>query len=1353
MFRALRLTKTYTQSGRLRVFVFSVMILVVPLFAYFSLHVTSRTNYFNDRNFRQLRSFSRQITDRVNNLGTVFSNAVDKFVKSPQAESIPANNLRPEFQKYLDVLKTDGTNFTATRVDPFPKITPEADLGLRVIINVANEDAPWLYFDCAAPATAASAPNKNGPKSEGAAVRFLAKTNLDQLIKPLVSKTDDEGPVKGDVGEEFDHIIIARADNGKVLFQQTNDDLSITALDHISLADTPDKALDLAARSKTTDAADVMIAGARYKLYVQPVEIALATKDSENPDTLWVVCGLVEAGRFRYQTWAISYTVLIIAAFFAGLLLLSWPFLKLVFIGPKDRLRAAEPYMLAVSVVVAAALLTFFTLFVFTYNARENDLDVQLNNFADSIQKHFQDEVGLALAEINSLDKQRMSRGLAERTLLLEDICKKGNCDAENKHYPYFKTAFWIDAQGQQLAKWSISKQTTNLVSVVSRAYFSKLRDGYYRELPPQSPATSDVVQPSDALAAKFWLEPVSSKNTGGFTVVISKEIKPEEPDQAAAKPVATPDKVDKSAAARYVAIDTNLMSLMKPAMVAGFGYRIIDANGDVIFPQIKENFFAECDDDQQLRSAVSGHLNEFVSVPYLGRDSRLYVRPINGLPDWTLVVFRDKEPLRSTYLEIVALSAVLFLIYLFPVLLMLAIMFLLSRGIDKRMKWLWPAGKFSPIYLQSIPIFGLLTFVAYKLSYRLPDSRLIILLSLVSVVALLLLIVQLKYNWALTPSVRVAKYLQHRWPKANYRSLYALCLVALVCVIGVLPSVTFFRLAYNEEMALFVKYGQVTLVKSLNEREERVRTAYPANIFEDRAAADTFIGRRLGENLDRYYDFFFQTKITDDTTNKKVSTTDTQGGLLLTISKLIPFSSQSSVVRHGLIRNQSADNLWQWSGGESGQLRAQAPQGSAKGKGSMFLNIASATPRFTLHPFPWALFMAVIVPILFWLICFILNKVYLLDEIETSNSDSQESILAGAHRVFVVLGSPYTRRDSLLQQDNLKVLNLKTESVDGQWPEKFNLDEFLGEASSESLAIDRFEYQINEPEHNLQKLYLLEKLITHERTLVIASTAEPVDYLFDGVDKSQHHEGTADAAARWARVMSHFWVHYLEDSGDAKAFKSELAEVRRNHQAETDGDETSSKRIEKLFELLIRECAPRACLQDIGIGIAKRRAFEKSDPDQIIEEILTQATTYYKFVWDSCSSAEKLTLAHLAADRLLSPNDPDIPRLVRRGLIVRDPVVRLINESFRLFVLAESRTDKEMAVTESEARKGSSWQYLKVALLVTVVVIMVFLFATQRDLYNSTLVALTSIAAGIPTIFGFFNLFQSKTAPPSSPS
>ena len=614
MLRALTFTKVYTQSARIRVFILSVMLLIVPLFAYFSMHVASRTNYFNDRNFRQLRNFSLQITDRINSLGPVFGNAVDKFVKSPPDKSKPGNNPRADFQNYLDVLKTDGTNFTATHVDPITTVNPDTAFERPVNINVVNEDGiPWLSFDCAAKPLPASSSANNDQKSQAGTIHVVAKTNLDQLIKPLISKTDDEGLPKGDIGEEFDHIIIARADNGKVLFQQTNDDLTITSLDHIPLADTPGKTLDLQTRSKTTDAADITIAGARYKLYVQPIEIALSTKDSKDPETLWVICGLVEASRFRYQTWAISYTVLIVCGFIAGLLLLSWPFLKLIFIGPKDRLHAAEPYILAVSVIIAGALMTFFTLFVITYYGLERKLDRQLTLLANNIQDHFQIEVARALQEIDSLDYQRMSLGLSERTRLLKDLCKEGSCDPEKDPYPYFKTAFWIDDQGQQLAKWSVNNQTTNLVPVGTRAYFSKLRDGYYRELKDH----------------KFWLEPISSTNTGGFTVVISQETKPgKEANPGTARN------------ARFVAMDTNLMSLMKPAMVAGFGYRIIDANGDVVFPGSRRISFSECENDHQLRSAVSGHLNDFFSVPYLGRDSRVYVRPIDGLPDWTLVVF-----------------------------------------------------------------------------------------------------------------------------------------------------------------------------------------------------------------------------------------------------------------------------------------------------------------------------------------------------------------------------------------------------------------------------------------------------------------------------------------------------------------------------------------------------------------------------------------------------------------------------------------------------------------------------------------------------------------------------------------
>lgn len=1323
MFRRFAFTRTYTQSARLRVFLVSVMLLLVPLSIYFSLHISGRIQYFKDRNFRQLGNSSRQIGQRIDDLGTAFAKSVENFVTPSKDREftdqrianlgatsadvvenvVPTpEKLRQNFQGYLDILKRDGTNFTATAVDPFPLVDQDPHLQVSIYLTHDSGTA-WLHFDCV---------GLNGK------IHFVAKTDFNQLLKPLISKTGDD--INRDLPEEFDHLIVARADNGKVIFESANDDLTLTSMDQIPLADASDKSLDLKTRSKTTDSVDVTIAGARYKLYAQPIEIALPTKDSQSSDTLWVICGLVEASHFRYQTWAVSHTVMIVSAFVAGLLILSWPFLKLIFIGPKDRLRVAETLMLAVSVVIAGSLLTFFFLFGVSYTQLEDKLDGQLFDLAEDFQDKFQQEVGNALKQIDSLDSQRkdkpdpaqdsasnQARAIFEgtiRTRLLNSMCPGGTCDPDKNPYPYFKMISWVDDSGMQVAKWSISSRTTKRIPVSTRDYFSKLKTGYYHELGGQ----------------KFWLEPINSMNTGGFTVVISKKAKP-----------------DKVPNASVVTLDTNLMSLTRPAIVSGFGYRIIDANGDVLFPNVKENFFAECDNDNRLRSAVTGHLSDFVSVPYVGKDSRIYVTPLRGLPDWTLVVFRDKEPLRSSFMEIVALSATLFLIYLLPLLLLLAILLLASMLSGKRMKWMWPVADASPIYLQSILVTVLLIFIAWLVSP--PRSfKGVFFLSLLSIVALLVMIVSLNRKWILKPGKAFTSFLERNWSGMNYRTLYSLCLVTLVLMIAVFPSLTFFRLAYDEEMDLFIRYGQVTLVNSLNDREERLRESYPGGTFASNEATKTFLGNRLKVDLDRYYAFFFGTQINEGSTNTNLSTQSEPGTVLGELRKRMPFSNPSSIVRHGLVANVSADGLWKWGSSADSNLALQAPQGSAAG--TTFFNIASTRQPFPLRKLTNAPFITLMIVILFLLIRFILNRVFLLGTIENSPVPIEALTPPKREKLFVVLGPSYTGREKLLPASDFQVLNLK---AGNGWPDKFDLTKFLNEAPTKVIAIECFEHQIDQPQCNLQKLDLLENLIAHKRALLVASTAEPADYIFENTDQATNHHRNSGAGARWATVLSNFWIDYREDSGDSKAFRNELSEKQSNSKDKNEKD---------LYGFLIEECSPRACLQELGREIVAFRDLKTCRRDDLIGDILVQANTYYQLIWESCTAEEKLTLAHLALDGFVSINDPDVPRLVRRGLIVRDQEIRLMNESFRLFVLDKSRSDKEVAVTEGQARKSSNWQYLKVALSVTVVGLMVFLFVTQRDLYNSTLLALTSIAAGIPAVFQFFSLFQRHMGMGGSP-
>jgi hypothetical protein len=327
----------------------------------------------------------------------------------------------------------------------------------------------------------------------------------------------------------------------------------------------------------------------------------------------------------------------------------------------------------------------------------------------------------------------------------------------------------------------------------------------------------------------------------------------------------------------------------------------------------------------------------------------------------------------------------------------------------------------------------------------------------------------------------------------------------------------------------------------------------------------------------------------------------------------------------------------------------------------------------------------------------------------------------------------------------------------------------------------------MDDPKQNLQKLTLLEKFLSYEGTLLVTSTADPMEYVFEKAKKDANQQRINDAAARWAGIMSKFWINYLEDNGaTADAFRTELdklrdkdkqqaGEAQQNGQGQQtaapqqngQGQQTAAPQQngsppvapvplsadeEEFRRLLTSECGPRASLQEIAKEIAKRRNTMASD-DEIVEEVLIQASTYYKLLWESCAPTEKLTLTHLALDGFVSPNDPDLAQLVRRGLIVRDPEVRLMNRSFRYFVLGVCRADDDVAETEGQARRSSSWQYMKVALIVAVAGLMLFLFATQRDLYNSTLVAVTGIAAGLPAIFNIFNLFQKNVGsrPPAS--
>jgi ABC-type multidrug transport system fused ATPase/permease subunit len=1324
-----------------------------------------------------------------------------------QNEARRGSSDQSKFQQSLDAL---GAGFVAASDPPHipeychpdkDKSCPDADENyhrdmdhfsswkVEMEVNTGGETS-WLVFSCEM--------RHFLPDNKVEPLWFKAKIKLDTIVNPLVGKRSIESVRGSEYEEEFDSIVIAALEDdsknippqgksepgvvSKVIFQQGTPELDIDSLDNLPRADAPDKIIDFKMLSRSTSSADVRLADTNYKIYLQPLEIPVPTVSqpsqesqrvvpgeqltpSDQGSSEWVICGLVGASHFRHQTWAFSYTLLITFAFVTALVALSWPFLKLRFIGPKDRLRLADVYFIAFALLIGSAILSFFMLFGLTYIRSEREWDDRLKTLSEEIASRFYQEVGSSVREINLLNQSRSERRseeaqkalnlsetvpfpmeqagiLEDRTDILGEI--------KNDPYPYFTTAFWMDMNGRQRVKWTINHRTSKFLLVSDRDYFKKLMEGNFRELGGQ----------------RFWLEPINSRNTGAKSVVISKALDSKDPLVIAA-------------------IEPTLSSLTQTVIPAGFGFRVIDNSGHdpgddgadtpgrVLFQssesqQLGENFFEECDNNHSLRSLVFGRISDFVNVNYRGEGHRLYVHPIEGFPNWSLVVFRNKQPLRTLFLEILTLAGSIFLLYAALLLICFTVIYLIKINTQNRTEWVWPSEKMSAIYYQSFLANLILCLLSAIVILESDGRWTVVLISLIAFTGIFTLALRLKFKLFINKLDRAVKFfrIDKLCAKGNrciWNDVYIWNMVLLLVLVGVLPAVAFFKVAYNEEMKLFVKHGQIIIAQGLQEREARVRSQYSTERvnrvnnpppIKDHGDAEKFIKQRLDKGSDVYDDFFFgTTRSVVNHPELRIKETDS---VLDFFNSFVPFFNQTSVEIGGLTQNQAADKSWQWEEQPDGKLALHIS------KGNEALHITTPLQHFGALPLLpslflllWAAGFLIILVILFCLTRFVARKVFLLDVDETLRvSRLPEDRAAITQNLFVVQSSPLADQDGLLLAGDFHHIDLATESMGEGWVEK-DESRIKSETLPKMIVIDHFEYQIDDPSMYDRKLRLIEGLLDADKKVVIMSSAEPAAYSFgkaanngEGASKTQpngHGDQPNGYGDRWADVISCFRKVYFVEKGDTE-IENALSELESTLKSDPAITEECRTRVLTLTRFVREECAPRRRLQNIGKEIIGQPEFREMEQAHVLDQILEQAALYYRKIWNNCSEGEKLTLLHLAGDRLLSPNDPDIKSLLRKGLIKRAPGIRLMNETFKRFVLSQSLTGG-LELIETQAKKASSWEALKVPLLIVFVGVVLFLFLTQKDFYSSALTVITASTTGIPAFFKLITLVQGGSA------
>lgn len=167
---------------------------------------------------------------------------------------------------------------------------------------------------------------------------------------------------------------------------------------------------------------------------------------------------------------------------------------------------------------------------------------------------------------------------------------------------------------------------------------------------------------------------------------------------------------------------------------------------------------------------------------------------------------------------------------------------------------------------------------------------------------------------------------------------------------------------------------------------------------------------------------------------------------------------------------------------------------------------------------------------------------------------------------------------------------------------------------------------------------------------------------------------------------------------------------------------------------VLRREVGDSEELLDLARDLDAHVVGSGATDDALIDALGDLAEAHYQKLWSLCTRDEKLVLVHLGRGQLVNPrNAATLEQLLRRGLVIRAPAFRLMNESFARFVaLAEPKE-----VIDAWEREGleSPWIMLRSSILVALTLGMVFISYLGLETWNPVLALLPIVAGAIPSL------------------
>jgi hypothetical protein len=588
-----------------------------------------------------------------------------------------------------------------------------------------------------------------------------------------------------------------------------------------------------------------------------------------------------------------------------------------------------------------------------------------------------------------------------------------------------------------------------------------------------------------------------------------------------------------------------------------------------------------------------------------------------------------------------------------------------------------------------------------------------------------------------------------------------------LLVLTAVLPTVCLFKTAQAIQTDCFIKRGQLELARDLERRPARAAetsASYPLAI--DRRKLAPAVAQRDGSlvypadrSLDFYGQAFFDTQLAPlggdgdgdgEGEGERQSAAETWPELL---EVLLPAYSNDAAEIRDLLHDETSGGDWRWDRAGD-QLRLQH-LGLGRSAGyALVSQLPPSSPldagrpgsagRGAVAVAAAALFAILLLGLLWGLALFVSRHLFLVDLFEPLWSGREGGMPATVgSNVFLIS----RHRRWRVPEDDRSFFRLDCKQLEEEPPGWAS--RVLGVLSSahRNILLAGFEHRILEPVFNDQKLALLEDLVK-DRTIVVLSTVSPT-VLF------ARPEGGAMAPAVWpwpdgwavAPAASpgseeRWWALFacftlidedLRTGQEASAESVTVLSLRRLRRLLRRGRRPSAAAHGRFdSKLLERECGTDPFLLQIGDELDPFAS--ALDQRQLFEEFGERAESYYRALWASCSRDEKVVLGHLAQDGLVNEkNRRLVRRLMVRGLIRRQPYFRLMNETFRLYVMSPDCRGQVMHL--ERAVGASTWDHLRRPFFAVLVAAAVFFLATQRQLLDSTTAVVGVFTAALPVL------------------